>query len=496
MSYEQFIEEVNTYSRIQAIQSQLSWDQSVMMPPNGAKARAETLAWLSGRAHETITSKKMGELISNLEENLDDLNEDQKTNVLEIRRTYDKATKLPVEFIEKLTKTRSKAMGIWAKARENNDFNMYAPILTELVELAREKVSYLGTEKTPYDTLLDDYEVGLTVDYLDPLFAKLKSGLIEVLNKILLAEKQEIVDLDMTFPIPKQESFCLKVSEQMGFDFDSGRMDISAHPFSISISTGDTRITTRYDEEDPFSCLYAVMHETGHGLYEQGLPDEFALTPRGTAISLGVHESQSRLWENQIGRTEEFWKFTLPIFKEEFPDFPKEIDAAQMNLIANQVEPSFIRVEADEVTYNLHIILRYEIEKQLFNGDLEVNDLPKVWNSMFKEWFGLNVENDTNGVLQDIHWSMGAFGYFPTYTLGNLYAAQLFDKMKSEFGNVNQMIEEGNWLPILDWLRKNIHEKGRLHSPSDLIEKATGSQPSSEPFLNYINEKYSKIYNF
>tara|TARA_Y100000746_G_C15336885_1_gene380135 strand:- start:70 stop:891 length:822 start_codon:yes stop_codon:yes gene_type:complete len=273
-------------------------------------------------------------------------------------------------------------------------------------------------------------------------------------------------------------------------------MDISAHPFSISISTGDTRITTRYDEDDPFSCLYAVMHETGHGLYEQGLPDEFALTPRGTAISLGVHESQSRLWENQIGRTEEFWKYTLPIFKEEFPDFPKDIDAAQMNLIANQVEPSFIRVEADEVTYNLHIILRYEIEKQLFNGDLEVNDLPKVWNSMFKEWFGLNVENDTKGVLQDIHWSMGAFGYFPTYTLGNLYAAQLFDKMKNVFGNVNQMIEEGNWLPILDWLRKNIHEKGRLYNPSDLIEKATGAPPSSEPFLNYINEKYSKIYNF
>ena len=244
MSYEQFIQEVSTYSRIQAIQSQLNWDQSVMMPPNGAKARAETLAWLSGRAHETITSKKMGELISNLEENLDELDENQRTNVLEIRRTYDKATKLPVEFIERLTKTRSKAMGIWAKARENNDFNMYAPILTELVELAREKVSYLGNEKTAYDTLLDDYEVGLTVDYLDPLFAKLKSGLIEVLDKILAAEKQQIADLDMTFPIPKQEAFCLKVSEQMGFDFNSGRMDISAHPFSISISTGDTRITT------------------------------------------------------------------------------------------------------------------------------------------------------------------------------------------------------------------------------------------------------------
>mgnify|MGYP006207616109 FL=1 len=496
MSYEKFIDEVKTYSRIQAIQGQLSWDQQVMMPPNGANARADTLAWLSGRAHETITSKKMGELISDLEKNLSDLDDDQKTNVLEIRRTFDKSTKLPAEFIERFTKTQSKGMGVWAKARKNDDFNMFAPILTELVELAREKITYLENGNTPYDTLLDDYEVGLTVDYLEPLFAELKTGLIEILNKIMKTKKHQLAKLDMTFPVSNQEAFCLKVSEQMGFDFNSGRMDTSSHPFSISIAAGDTRITTRYDENEPFSCLYAVMHETGHGLYEQGLPDEFALTPRGTAISLGVHESQSRLWENQIGRTEEFWKYCLPLFQKEFPEFPKSIDPAQMNLIANQVEPSFIRVEADEVTYNLHIILRYEIEKKLFNGELDVNDLPKVWNEMFKEWFGLDVKDDSTGVLQDIHWSMGAFGYFPTYTLGNLYAAQLFETMKEELDDVNNMIEEGNWNPLLDWLRKNIHEKGRLYNPSDLIKKATGKIPSSGPFLKYLNEKYSKIYGF
>ncbi len=496
MSYEDFIDEVKTVSRIQAIQGQLGWDQQVMMPPNGANARADTLAWLSGRAHETLTSKKMEDLIYELEKNISKLDDDQKTNVTEMRRTFDKSTKLPAEFIEKVTKTRSKGMGVWAEARKNNDFDLFAPLLGELVNLAREKISYLDKGNTPYDTLLDDYEVGLTVDYLDPLFAELKEGLIEILNKIMNAKKQQISKLDMTFPVKNQEAFCLKISEQMGFDFNSGRMDTSSHPFSIGISVGDTRITTRYDENEPFSCLYAVMHETGHGLYEQGLPDEFALTPRGTAISLGVHESQSRLWENQIGRTEEFWKYSLPLFQKEFPDFPKDIDAAQMNLIANQVEPSFIRVEADEVTYNLHIILRYEIEKQLFNGTLDVNDLPKVWNEMFKEWFGLDVENDSNGVLQDIHWSMGAFGYFPTYTLGNLYAAQLFDSMKNEFEDVNKMIEKGNWSPLLKWLREHIHEKGRLYNPSDLIENATGKKPSSAPFLKYLNEKYGRIYGF
>ena len=303
MSYEDFIGEVKTVSRIQAIQGQLGWDQQVMMPPNGANARADTLAWLSGRAHETLTSKKMGNLISELEKNISKLDEDQKTNVIEMRRTFDKSTKLPAEFIEKVTKTRSKGMGVWAEARKNNDFNSFSPLLGELVSLAREKISYLDKGNTPYDTLLDDYEVGLTVEYLDPLFAELKEGLIEILNKIMNAKKQQISKLDMTFPVKNQEAFCLKISEQMGFDFNSGRMDTSSHPFSIGISVGDTRITTRYDENEPFSCLYAVMHETGHGLYEQGLPDEFALTPRGTAISLGVHESQSRLWENQIGRT-------------------------------------------------------------------------------------------------------------------------------------------------------------------------------------------------
>ena len=299
---------------------------------------------------------------------------------------------------------------------------------------------------------------------------------------------------EMEFSEQAQTRFCQKVSEAMGFDFDYGRMDASTHPFSAGLWKGDTRFTTRFDEKDPFSCLYAVMHETGHALYEQGLHPKHSLTPRGSAISLGVHESQSRFWENQIGRTSEFWEVALPWFKEEFPDSP-DWTSAELNLIANQVDTSFIRVEADEVTYNLHIMLRYEIEKKIFNEGLKVSEIPKVWNQMFQDWFGITPSNDTEGCLQDIHWSMSAFGYFPTYTLGNLYASQLMNKIDEELGSVSEMTKSGDWSKMLTWLKEKIHEKGSLLTPSELIESATGKPPTSDDFLDYLEEKYGKLYS-
>jgi carboxypeptidase Taq len=279
----------------------------------------------------------------------------------------------------------------------------------------------------------------------------------------------------------------------MGFDFDAGRMDASTHPFSAGLWPGDTRFTTRFDELDPFSCLYAVMHETGHALYEQGLSNEHSMTPRGGAVSLGVHESQSRFWENQVGRTPAFWKAVLPVFNEHFPDAPKW-DAVTLNRIANTVSTGFIRVEADEVTYNLHVMLRYEIEKKIFNENLPIEQLPATWNSMFEEWFGIQVPEDRVGCLQDIHWSMGAFGYFPTYTLGNLYAAQLLETMADDLGNIDEVISSGDWSSMLQWLRPRIHEQGSKHTPAELIEQATGSPPSPEPFLRYVEEKYGSLY--
>jgi carboxypeptidase Taq len=280
----------------------------------------------------------------------------------------------------------------------------------------------------------------------------------------------------------------------MGFDFEAGRMDASTHPFSAGLWPGDTRFTTRFDEQDPFSCLYAVMHETGHALYEQGLDANHSFTPRGDAVSLGVHESQSRFWENQIGRTPAFWKVVLPWFKQQFPNAP-EWSPDELNKIANCVEPGFIRVEADEVTYNLHIMLRYELEKKIFNENLSVKDIPNTWNQMFNEWFGIEVPEDRMGCLQDIHWSMGAFGYFPTYTLGNLYAAQLLEAMSQEIGDVDEIIETGDWSPMLDWLRPKIHRQGSKLTPSELIEQATGVPPTPQPFIDYVESKYSKLYN-
>ena len=408
-----------------------------------------------------------------------------------------KASKLPSEFVAEFAKTKSAALLAWQQARSESNFDLFRDTLQKLIDMTKQKIEFYGIETTPYDVLLDEFEVGMTVNDYDPLFDGLKQRLVPLLHKIMKAKEvtpDPVLPEEMTFSIEGQTEFCTKVSNAMGFDFEGGRMDISTHPFSAGLWPGDTRFTTRFDEKDPFSCLYAVMHETGHALYEQGLSREHSFTPRGDAVSLGVHESQSRFWENQIGRTPSFWHVTLPWFKQQFPDSP-DWTPEDLNKIANSVTPGFIRVEADEVTYNLHVMLRYEIEKQIFNENLSVDDLPKLWNSMFEEWFGLEVPNDTKGCLQDIHWSMGAFGYFPTYTLGNLYASQLLQAMSEDLGDIDTIIESGDWSSLLDWLRPRIHEEGSKWTPSELIENATGIPPSPEPFLNYVEEKYSKLYN-
>lgn len=495
-SYATFIERVKDIHKIGAIQGHLGWDQETIMPAKGSKARSEIMSWLAKEQHSRITNSEFAKMIDTLESD-NSLDDDQRANVREVRRRYDKAVKLPSEFVAEFALARSQALVAWQEARAESDFAKFKPHLAKLIAMTNEKIDYYGVKDTRYDVLLDEYEFGMKVSDYDPLFAGLKSRLVPLLHKIMEAKKltpDPTLPSEMSFPVDAQTEFCKLVSSATGFDFEAGRMDASTHPFSAGLWPGDTRFTTRFDEKDPFSCLYAVMHETGHALYEQGLDANHSFTPRGDAVSLGVHESQSRFWENQVGRTPAFWKVVLPWFKEHFPDSP-DWTPEELNKIANCVEPGFIRVEADEVTYNLHIMLRYELEKKIFNDNLSVDEIPETWNQMFAEWFGIEVTEDRLGCLQDIHWSMAAFGYFPTYTLGNLYAAQLLDAMGEELGDIDAIVESGEWQPMLDWLRANIHQQGSKFTPSELIQKATGEPPTPNPFINYVEKKYGELYN-
>lgn len=495
-SYEQFIERVKDIHKIGAIQGHLGWDQETIMPAKGGKARSEIMSWLAKEQHSRVTDQSFADMIGQLESDTS-LDEDQQANVREIRRRYDKAVKLPSDFVAEFALARSQALVAWQEARAESDFAKFRPHLAKLVEMTNKKIDYYGVETTRYDVLLDEYEFGMKVSDYDPLFAGLKGKLVPLLQQIMEAKQTNPdpkLPEELVFPVEAQTEFCKMVSSATGFDFEAGRMDASTHPFSAGLWPGDTRFTTRFDERDPFSCLYAVMHETGHALYEQGLDAEHSFTPRGDAVSLGVHESQSRFWENQVGRTPAFWKVVLPWFKEHFPESP-DWTPEELNKIANCVEPGFIRVEADEITYNLHIMLRYELEKKIFNDNLSVDDIPETWNQMFSEWFGIEVPEDRLGCLQDIHWSMAAFGYFPTYTLGNLYAAQLLAAMGEELGDVDKIVESGNWQPMLDWLRSKIHLEGSKWTPSELIEHATGAPPTPQPFIDYVEKKYGELYN-
>jgi len=499
-TYAEFISRVKDIYRFRGMRSHLGWDQQTMMPEAGAGARASMLAWLAGQAHNRVVDPEFGELLSNLWQRLDSLSDDQRCNVREMKRERDKAVLLPEEHVIKVAEMTSSSLEVWKKARASNDYSIFSSTLEELVELARQRISFLQKPgQTPYDVLLDDYEHGMGVTDYDPLFEGLRERLVPLLEKIMASKKDlgDIVIPDSAiFDVESQRQLGLRISEHFGFDFSAGRLDDAAHPFCSGLWTGDTRITTRYDVKDPFSCIGAVMHETGHGLYEQGLPSEHAFTPRGGAISLGVHESQSRLWENQVGRSKAFWDMAGDWFRDVFPEGPEFSDEELYRLV-NKAEPSFIRVEADEITYNLHIMLRYEVEKALFNDNLPVSKIPEMWNDLFKQWFGIEVPDDSHGCLQDIHWSMLAFGYFPTYTLGNLYAAQLTEKVCEELDmGIDSIVESGRTPELLDWLRREVHAQGMLLSPSELIESATGKPPSPEPFLDYVERKYGYIHGF
>jgi carboxypeptidase Taq len=494
-AYDELLERLRDIDLIGQIGGLVSWDQEVLMPPKAAGLRAEQLAWISKTGHQRLTDPRIGELLDELEVT-DGLNDVQTANVRLARESYDKATKLPTEFVEEMAKHRSKAQISWSEARAKDDFSIFRDNLAKSIDLARRKADYLGYDELRYDALLDIYESGLTVARVDPLFAGLRDSVAPLIKAVVESGNRPDISWveDNSWGQPGQEALSQGVSEAIGFDFSAGRRDASTHPFCGGPNPDDVRWTTRYSESDPFGSLYGSMHETGHGTYEQGRRRDLDFQPAGEANGLGVHESQSRLWENQIGRSREFCEWALPMWQKHFPQNMDGVDSEALWQAVNLVEPSLIRVEADEATYNMHIMIRYELEKKLIAGDLEIDDLPNAWDDMYEEFLGIRAPNRTLGVLQDIHWSMGAFGYFPTYTLGNLYSAQLLAAARKDLPDHDEQMRCGEFGPLLDWMREHVHQRGSILEPADLIEEATGSPPSPDAFVDYLKDKVERLY--
>ena len=494
-AYDSLLQRSREIASYNSTASVLAWDQETYMPAKASAYRAEQLSQLAGLTHRLATAPEVGDWLKACEDTMpvcaDDLECDlREANVREWRRDYDRATKLSARLVEDIARTTSLAREQWAHARAASDFTAFAPWLEKILGLVREQADGWGYEACAYDALLDAYEPGARVAHLAPLFDDLQARLAPLLPRLRAATASaKAARLEANYPAAAQQRFNRRVAESMGFDFEAGRIDATVHPFCTEMGPRDCRLTTRYDEKDFTNSLFGVMHEAGHGLYTQGLrPEQFG-TPMGTFLSLGIHESQSRLWENQVGRSRDFWRHWYATAVEQFPHLGG-LPLDEFWLIVNRVEPSLIRVEADEGTYNLHIVLRFEMEQKLVNGELAVDDLPAAWNARFEQLFQIPVPDDRRGCLQDTHWSLGLFGYFPTYTLGTLNAAQLFDAARQRVPGLPEELAQGKYARLLAWLRENVHTPGRRFSPAELMTRATGGPTSADAFMTYLQGKY------
>lgn len=468
----------------------LNWDEETYMPPKAVTFRADTLACLVGHKHRLFTAKTTGQWIAECEQHGFPADSPQAANVREWRRLYDRATRIPARLVEKFERTRAVAREVWREARERSEFKRFQPHLKKLIDLNRQRAESWGYQESLYDALLEEYEPGARVSQLRPLFSELRSAITSLLGPAREHSASVPADvLEGDYPIEAQQALNRKVAVAMGYDFEAGRIDTTAHPFCTTLGPADCRLTTRYNPRNFTFSFFGILHEAGHGLYEQGLPAEHFGTPLGIAASLGIHESQSRLWENHIGRHPAFWEHWHPVVCEHFPGL-KKLSPAQMAAAVNRVSPSFIRVEADQVTYDLHILLRFEIELKLLEGQLAAGDVPAYWNEEFEKLFGLKVPNDAVGCLQDIHWSIGTQGYFPTYTLGNLNAAQLFARAARELPGLETDLARGELSGLLRWLREKVHRHGCRYSPQQLIEHATGEPTRARYHIEYLRKKF------
>lgn len=477
--------------------SVLSWDEQTYMPPGGSETRAEQLALIAGLVHERATHPRVGELLSELETRVEwEGRPDWSVVVREARRMYSRQTKLPQKLVEELSRTTTLAQQAWVAARKASDFTQFESWLEKILTLKREEAAAIGYgQGVPYDALLDDYEPGANAAAITATFAALRDELVPLVTAITASKKKPDTSvLERRYPVVAQQAFATQAARAVGFDFERGRLDTTAHPFCTSLGPGDCRLTTRYNEHHFPGAFFGVMHEAGHGIYEQGLdPAGFGMA-LGETVSLGIHESQSRLWENLVGRSRAFWQHFFPAAQAAFPEALTGVGLDEFHFAINSVRPSFIRVEADEVTYNLHIMLRFEIEQALIAGDLPTRDIPGVWNETFEKYFGLTPPNDAQGCLQDIHWSAGLMGYFPTYALGNMYAAQFFEAADRQLGGLFQQFALGEFQPLKQWLNQQIHTRGKRLRAHELVQAVTGEALSAKPLLRHLHARFGGLY--
>lgn len=479
---------------ISTVSGLLSWDEQVNLPTDSADLRADQSAVMAELSHGAASDPELETLLRALEAPAAarELTADQAVVVRLARRDYDRVTKLPAAFVAEVARHSSAAYHAWAQAKQADDFASYVPYIEKHLALAKQEAAYLGWADRPYDYAIDKHDPGMTAAQVDVLFTELKQGLLPLVRRIL-AKRRAVAELK-GFPIDAQRAFLKEVTARLGFDYRRGRIDVSLHPF-CSGSGADIRMTTRFQEDAPLDSLFSSIHETGHGLYEQGLPLADQGTPLGQAVGMGVHESQSRLWENQVSRGRAFWAYFEPLFRSTFPAQTAGLSSEDLYLAVNAVEPTLIRVDADEVTYNLHILLRFEIEQRLFRGELAVRDLPAAWNALSQELVGLTPPNQRTGVLQDVHWSGGAFGYFPSYCLGNMIAAQLWSTVRATFPDLEADFARGDFSRLLGWLRSQIHHRGRRLDTLALVKAVTGQPLSPRHLLRYLEERYLPLYS-
>ncbi|MEL7497160.1 MAG: carboxypeptidase M32 [Planctomycetota bacterium] len=494
-TYQQLCDHVRETALLRSTLALLEWDQHTKLPTSANQYRSNQITCLSGLVHQRSVDPHKGEWIEQLSSAEDQLSGEQSATVRELKRDFDRATKLPGSLVEELARAASEGQTCWVEARKQNDFASFAPQLKKIVSLKRQQADAIGFANERYDALLDEYEPGATTEEVATVLNDLCAELVPLVSAIQESKQQpETSILKRHFPTSEQQAFGREVSAAIGFDYERGRLDVTHHPFCTELGPDDCRITTRYNESFFNSSLFGTLHEAGHGIYEQGLrSDQYGL-PLGSYCSLGIHESQSRLWENLVGRSLPFWKHFFPQAQTRFSEAFGDVSLDQFYAAINAVKPSLIRVEADEATYNLHIIIRFELERAMMNEDLNVEDLPAAWNQKYRDYLGVDPPTDAHGVLQDVHWSAGLFGYFPTYSLGNLYASQLFDAAEAELGKLGKLFEQGQFEPLKVWLNENVHQPGKRFSGPELAKQITGNDLGHEALMRHLKSKYGGIY--